>query len=103
MHVLNMRECLGMKYLFGKKCRSRHALIDCRVLCCLCWNEFIENKILHVTDGLIVYVHVIDIFFWNIILPMINWKTGICSILLFAALVLHKYAVSDMLLTLGNI
>jgi hypothetical protein len=61
-----------------------------------------EIKITHVTDKILVYVNVIGNFFWNIVLPMINWKAGISMMILSFAEALHYYYISDMLLTSGS-
>jgi hypothetical protein len=62
MHVLNMRECWGIKCPSGQKCRSRCTMIEFGVLCCHCSTEFMEIKITYVADKLFVYVNVIDNF-----------------------------------------
>ena len=74
-------------------------MIDCGVLCCHCLNEFMEIKITHVTDAIFVYINLIGNSFQNIFFPMINWKAGICLMLLLAASVLHYYSFSDMLVS----
>jgi hypothetical protein len=48
-------------------------------------------------------VNVIGNFFWNIVLPMINWKAGISMMILSFDAALHYYSISDMLLTSGNL
>ena len=102
MHVLSMQECWGIKCLSGQKCRSRQTMIDLGVFCCHCLNEFMEIEVTHVIDYIFVYVNAIGNFFWNIILPMINWKAGIYVMLLSAASVLHYYLVSNILLISDN-
>ena len=72
MHVLSMWEHRGIKCPSGKKCQSRHKMIEFRVLHCHCSNELMEIKITHVTDKIFVYMNVIGNFFWNIVLPIMN-------------------------------
>ena len=103
MHVLSIQEHRGIKCPSRQKCRSRHTMIDFGVLPCHCSNDYSEIKITHVTDKIFLYVNVIGNFFWNIVVPMINWKTGISMMILLFAAVLHYYSISDMLLRSGNV